>query len=77
MSEPPCVQPQGTFVLTVEAGQVIIINHSHFIITNFLQVISYKVDNTRQVENLTNALMGMNMEVKIDIFLIQLRFETF
>ena len=67
MSEPPCVQPQGTFVLTVQAGQVSI---NHFIIiiitTNFLQVISYKVDNSKQVENLTNALIGMNMEVKIN-----------
>ena len=25
MSQPPSVQPQGTFVLTVQAGQVIII----------------------------------------------------
>ena len=71
MSEPPCVQPQGTFVLTVQAGQVVI-NHSHFFIiiiiitTHFLQVISYKVDNSKQVENLTNALIGMNMEVKIN-----------
>ena len=79
MSQPPSVQPQpqGTFVLTVQAGQVIKnsinhYNHYHYhfiinIIRNFLQVISYKVDNTRQVENLTNALMGMNMEVKIII----------
>ena len=70
MSQPPSVQPQpqGTFVLTVQAGQVITNSINHFIIIiirNFLQVISYKVDNTRQVENLTNALMGMNMEVKI------------
>ena len=67
MSEPPCVQPQGTFVLTVQAGQVII-NHVIIIIitTNFLQVISYKVDNSKQVENLTKALIGMNMEVRIN-----------
>ena len=69
MSQPPCVQPQGTFILTVQAGQVFIINHYHFIliIVNCLQVISYKVDNTKQVESLTNALIGMNMEVNIDI----------
>ena len=69
MSQPPCVQPQGTFVLTVQAGQVIIINHHHFfiIIINFLQVISYKVDTTKQVESLTNALIGMNMNMEVNI----------
>ena len=65
MSEPPCVQPQGTFVLTVQAGQVIIDVEIIVISYHILQVISYKVENSKQVENLSNALMGMDIEVNI------------